>query len=540
VWGLAQYQVTFNPKNEDIKSSEITFELKPYIQPFEKILARAELAGLAKIKNWKKPFESESDPFETISTAMPASFFYKRLAYWQRMGDSTLTPTLQILYEKTGVNGSSKNGGNENLHNRRVLRYGTHDLHEYRGKFFPQLVRSLINSSGLEQGDVVLDPMCGSGTTNCEAHSMGMITLGSDMNPLSVKIAHAKTNILDEDPSTIRERIDKITDRLKKDRSKKGTNLHERWDEVELHYLERWFDTNSIIDLDFILKHIEDENNQTIRDFLTICLSNIVRDVSWQKKEDLRVRKLITPYASGTAISLFIAEVERQLKKILPFIELVQKNIKVEKFEIIEGDARKIEEVFPSFVGKTAAIITSPPYATALPYLDTDRLSLIVLGLLSRKEHKVREYELIGNREISEKQRIGIWNHYQNHKDELPKKISKFLDILGEKYHQDSIGFRRKNLPALLSKYFLDMKDSMEGANKMLCPGGFAHYVVGNNSTLIEGEKLEIPTNDFLWEIGTSVGLKKVKSLEMELIASRDIFRENRGTSETLLIFKSH
>ncbi|RMD68589.1 MAG: hypothetical protein D6822_06695, partial [Cyanobacteria bacterium J149] len=37
--------------------------------------------------------------------------------------------------------------GETSLPNRRCLRYGTHGIHEYRGKFFPQLVRSLINIS---------------------------------------------------------------------------------------------------------------------------------------------------------------------------------------------------------------------------------------------------------------------------------------------------------------------------------------------------------------------------------------------------------
>lgn len=49
--------------------------------------------------------------------------------------------------------------------NRRVLRYGPHGAHEYRGKFFPQLVRALLNIAAVKRGDVVLDPMCGSGTT---------------------------------------------------------------------------------------------------------------------------------------------------------------------------------------------------------------------------------------------------------------------------------------------------------------------------------------------------------------------------------------
>ena len=42
--------------------------------------------------------------------------------------------------------------------NRRTLRYGSHGAHEYRGKFFPQLARSLLNIAGVKSGDYVLDP----------------------------------------------------------------------------------------------------------------------------------------------------------------------------------------------------------------------------------------------------------------------------------------------------------------------------------------------------------------------------------------------
>ena len=72
------------------------------------------------------------------------------------------------------------------LPNKRCLRYATHGLHEYRGKFFPQLVRALMNIARLPEDAVVLDPMCGSGTTLVEARLSGRRSYGLDMNPLSV------------------------------------------------------------------------------------------------------------------------------------------------------------------------------------------------------------------------------------------------------------------------------------------------------------------------------------------------------------------
>lgn len=42
--------------------------------------------------------------------------------------------------------------------------YATHGLFQYRGKFHPQLIKGILNILQVQPGDVVLDPMCGSGT----------------------------------------------------------------------------------------------------------------------------------------------------------------------------------------------------------------------------------------------------------------------------------------------------------------------------------------------------------------------------------------
>jgi site-specific DNA-methyltransferase (cytosine-N4-specific) len=198
-----------------------------------------------------------------------------------------------------------------------------------------------------------------------------------------------------------------------------------------------------------------------------------------------------------------------------------------------------VAALFPEFQNKVDLLITSPPYATALPYLDTDRLSLIVLGLLPREKHSESEKLMIGTREISERQRLKAWECYLARKNELPVKITKLLDRIAEANHGDNVGFRKRNLPALLGKYFLTMLDSMRSAHKMLRKNGHAYYVVGNNSTIVDGQRIEIPTDKFLFEIGERAGWCLDEMIQMELLISRDIFKENRGTAETILCFRA-
>lgn len=61
--------------------------------------------------------------------------------------------------------------------------YATHGLFPYRGKFHPQLIKAILNIIGIKKGDTVLDPMCGSGTTNIEASLMDINSYAVDLSP---------------------------------------------------------------------------------------------------------------------------------------------------------------------------------------------------------------------------------------------------------------------------------------------------------------------------------------------------------------------
>jgi site-specific DNA-methyltransferase (cytosine-N4-specific) len=233
-----------------------------------------------------------------------------------------------------------------------------------------------------------------------------------------------------------------------------------------------------------------------------------------------------------------LTEAGAQVDRIHPYLSVL-KHQGPANVEIRRGNALDIASIFPEYRGKVDLLITSPPYATALPYLDTDRLSLIVMGLLPRKQHGEAERDMVGTREVSERERREAWAAYELRRNELPEEISNLIDRIAAVNHGEGIGFRRRNLPALLGKYFLSMLDAMRSARELMKPGAFGHYVVGNNSTKVDGEKIEIPTDGLLVGLGAAAGWTPVEQIPMELIASRDIFRENRGSSETILSFRA-
>lgn len=507
----------------------VKLELKPYLQPFERELAMRELHALA----GGNALITEEHGLWLASTDVSDEFLRSRLTYWQRLGRSYLEPTLQKSLEFT-QNGSVQALERAELHRVRRLRYGPHDLHEYRGKFFPQLVRSLINISRIPEGSLVLDPMCGSGTTPCEAVAAGMVALGADLNPLSSLIATVKSSIPSMDAKNFKKRASNCISKFKFVEADPA----KFWDESDLRYLEMWFDPSALRDIASIVSEINRISLPDYRDFFYVCLSNIVRSVSWQKAKDLRVRKEIEPYYDGVAQEKFLVHATSQIDRIYSYLCVLNQN-RTATLDIRKGNAVDVLSIFPEYQGKVDLLVTSPPYATALPYLDTDRLSLIVLGLLPRKKHGEAERNMVGTREVSERERRETWALYKARRCELPENISSLIDLIAETNHREGIGFRRRNLPALLGKYFLSMLDAMRSAHKLMKPGAFGYYVVGNNSTEVMGKKIEIPTDQFLFDLGATAGWIPIEQIPMELIASRDIFRENRGSSETILCFQA-
>ncbi len=69
--------------------------------------------------------------------------------------------------------------------------YITHGYHRYPAKFIPQIVSRLI-SDLTSEGDLVLDPFGGCGTTLVEAKTLGRRSVGFDINPVAKLITETK------------------------------------------------------------------------------------------------------------------------------------------------------------------------------------------------------------------------------------------------------------------------------------------------------------------------------------------------------------
>jgi site-specific DNA-methyltransferase (cytosine-N4-specific) len=528
-------------------SNALNVRMKAYIQPFERELAMRELAAVTQGR--PEPATSGTTHIYKVATVKPIRDLVERLAYWELAFDgenevvtkqSLREATVNVVRNGIGLDALKTLlpfGDDVPLPNRRCLRYGTHGIHEYRGKFFPQLVRALINISGAPFGGVVADPMSGSGTTAVEAMLAGYDARGLDMNPLSVMLGNTKCDLLSANPDSLAAGYSKIREELLKAEPHVDRQLvyFKTLPPEDQNYLSAWFSEDVLASLDDIYCAISCLSDRHARALCRIALSNIIRSVSWQKNDDLRVRKEVRLDVEIDPKKEFLEELGSSVRAVLAFLYQETKAPQ-HQFEIVEGDARDCG-------GKWGAdtvdvIITSPPYATALPYLDTDRLSLCYLGLLPRPEHRSRDQRMIGNREVTDKLRRSYWERYQAEGSSLPASVRDLIDRIDMLNAGTNVGFRRKNLPALLSKYFFDMKDVIAGMKYALKPGSYSYVVVGNNHTIAGGHRVDIRTAQLLADIAALVGFEVEPSLSMEMLVSRDLFKKNAMASEEILAFR--
>lgn len=526
---------------------QVRCRIKNYIQPFERVLALQELHSLA----GAEPVLGSEDGEFTVQTSRQAGKIAERLAYWEAVASKSASfVTTQSLREST-VN-VVRNGidldtlktllpfkGEVPLPNRRCLRYGTHGVHEYRGKFFPQLVRSLINISGTGVRGIVADPMSGSGTTVAEAKLLGCTGLGLDMNPLSVFIGNTKCELLGADPAKLKAAYIQVREAVLEPEGRGRARLTylSSLPEEDQEYLKSWFDHDVLVGLDDIAQSLATVKYKPAKNLMWVALSNILRSVSWQKEDDLRVRKEIRLDIEADPKKEFLEELARSIRAVLAFL---YQNGPVEGIEhsITSGDARSCADAWEKYKGSVDVVITSPPYATALPYLDTDRLSLCYLGLLPRPEHRSRDQKMIGNREVTERLRREYLTRLREDGEKLPPSIHELIRKIEQLNEGTDAGFRRRNLPALLSKYFFDMRDVLTGIHDSLKPGGTAFVVVGNNHTIAGGERVDIWTADLLTDIASVLNFKINQPISMEMLVSRDIFKKNALASESILAFQ--
>ena len=218
---------------------------------------------------------------------------------------------------------------------RSVNQYLTHWIYPYKGKFHPQMIRGLLNIIGLEQGDTVLDPFIGSGTTAVEAQLLGINCIGIDVSPLCILQSKVKTESIDVLPQ-IMEWKEEITKGIRPSLfNLEGKTLDET--------------INSI-------------PNEKVKNFYKMAKLVAISDNARRGREFSKA---------------FFRNLELMISSVSDYAQIVKKlNLRLGRIDIKTGDSRALPVDNESIDG----IITSPPYSIALDYVSNDAHALRELG----------------------------------------------------------------------------------------------------------------------------------------------------------------
>lgn len=75
-------------------------------------------------------------------------------------------------------------------------KHATHGFYPFKGKFYPMMIRAILNIIDVKEGKTVLDPYCGCGTLNVEASLMEINSIGVEIVPLFSFVSKTKCDAL--------------------------------------------------------------------------------------------------------------------------------------------------------------------------------------------------------------------------------------------------------------------------------------------------------------------------------------------------------
>lgn len=259
--------------------------------------------------------------------------------------------------------------------------YATHGYHRYPAKFIPQLAARLIREYSVE-GDLVVDPFMGSGTTLVEAKLLRRPSVGVDINPVAHLIARAKTQAIE--PKRLARALEHLAEQLSSPTQPSlfadsqiaplpwmGASWHER--------LRYWFPETVLQQLAQIQHAIDTLNSEEERTFFNCALSHSLKTVSyWHDGSVKPMRKLQKRIPDVPTV--FWRHVRKMVQGNREFWNLLCKRdaLNVPALAYCK-DARRL----PVEDGSAALIVTSPPYVTSYEYADLHQLSALWFGWVS-------------------------------------------------------------------------------------------------------------------------------------------------------------
>lgn len=428
--------------------------------------------------------------------------------------------------------------------------YLTHELHLYKGKFFPRMVRSLLNRYLTNENAIVVDPFVGSGTTLLESSLLGFNSIGIDVDPTSVLISQCKLA-----PSTIdTKQMASICQKI--NLAVSGNYECDLFSSSDSYSLDNWerhrIDAPEPMRSRLIkrgneegydlLSEVENDSakvlcliNQApskLRPLLRVCLSHALTKKLRLRFVGIGNGRFTIDVAKSGVLEMFVKKAFH-LVAITEVFEWIQAaGIELSRAEVHRGSAKN----FSSYLGERKAdlILTSPPYIPASSgrehYARARAIPLVFTKAATLDELDTLDQAFIGE--------MSALNDTLHLEEMMPPTIRSTLHFL-----RNDAQRLPKYLPTL--NYYVDLERVLEQTRESLSKTGRALYVVGTSHTFyIHKTKQILYTVDAskaLAELGQKAGLVVEEIINIPLKKSGGLNARPRSTddySESVVVFK--
>ncbi|MCI0446541.1 hypothetical protein L0152_25470, partial [bacterium] len=293
--------------------------------------------------------------------------------------------------------------------------YGGHNFHSFPAKFPPQLPRKFINAL-TQPGEVVLDPMMGSGTTLLEAFLAGRRGIGCDIDPLALRITLVKgtalkTSLLQETGKML---IQQARKSIQECRGILPDELEKRFDSETRKFLNYWFAPETQLELFVLIREIEKITNPYVRAFFELAFSAIIITKTGGVSFAFDLAHTRPHRAKAIITNSHKLVLDENTANISPErLNLLTKTLRspITEFEKrFEGNLKEVITAIPEAIrplitfGNAQSlpwkdhtadlIVTSPPYASnAIDYMRAHKFSLVWMKrTIDELSEKRKEY----------------------------------------------------------------------------------------------------------------------------------------------------
>ena len=454
---------------------------------------------------------------------------------------SALDALTRLLLDNTSPPSNLSKHLYEALEAKRTTLYLSHELHLYKGKFFPRLVHSLINRfAPVSRNGLICDPFAGSGTALLEASLLGYRSVGIDIDPTSVLISENKTTLAYTNPDELSQICEAIynavegknsglffqgrTYDISKSRSFQVSVPEPMHSRLQKRGREENYDLLGEIETDAaVALCLISQLPSHLQPLFRVCLSHALTKKIRLRFVGIGNGRFTFDVAKTRVLKMFVQKAYQSLAVCEAFAWLKNSEVTLGEVTVFRDNAANISLLCGN--DSIDLVVTSPPYIPASSgrehYARARAIPLILTGAASIEELDLIDSQFIG----------GMSTDVVNAEDilEMPEKVLRTLNFLKSDPQRQP-----KYLPTL--HYYHDIRFVLDNIRKSLSSNGHALFVVANTHTFyVHKSKKVVHTVDAtgaICEIGSQIGLNVDEIINVPLQKSGGLNARPRSTDE--------